>query len=479
MSALQLTGVPVLPHQHRLLITLKYALIKLRAGAYDEWIACLDVTPLPETQWTPAKPTFGASWGPWAMDEADVPQEKLEQGATWLQAMFDDPFLRLMNDKSTEAIVGQLSPLVRFLTENSCCFPPELQSYRDVALRVARGLLAILSPTPGFMGSGARDVEFIHQPAGCQMPAVVNEFPKMGRLIAGKLRRDEFWKGLVSEFRKFHGPGMDSGTKVVAAAEKAARLAHLKLGGDWTEALDVEWNDLLQELQGELVTWRAALRPRATDELETNSLKLIAKDVEDWGRGGRPIGRWVGLPAGPVGRSAGCSVGRSLGRSLGRTAASLSVGWPVGQCVGRPASWSVGRPVGRSAGGSVGGPLGRLLSWSVGRSVDRPVGRPAACSLGSLARPTAVARPLARSVGGLAAGTTQSLGRLAARPLAHSCDGSLARSLIPIPSLPNVSPSPRSSHTMLSCLAPPSLSPKPLPASWPDSGSLEYCPSVW
>jgi len=139
--------------------------------------------------------------------------------------------MRPLNDKSTDTMFSMLTKLVTSITTKMSGWPQQLQPEIIVALKAARGFLAPFCPTPGYLGSSLADVEFIHQPAG-HMPGIVDGVPKIGRLVASKLRRDDFWKDLVSEYKRFMGPGQEVGKAVVKAAETLAMLVQARLTHD-------------------------------------------------------------------------------------------------------------------------------------------------------------------------------------------------------------------------------------------------------
>ena len=71
------------------------------------------------------------------------------------------------------------------------------------AIKLFRGLLALACPTPGIEGSCLEDVQFL----ASTPPAVVTEIPKVGRLIASKLKKAP-WDTRVSDFLQTVGAAL-------------------------------------------------------------------------------------------------------------------------------------------------------------------------------------------------------------------------------------------------------------------------------
>ena len=77
---------------------------------------------------------------------------------------------------------------------------PQLESM----VSVLRGLLALLSPVPGHLGSAIADVEFVY-PATLRSPPIYSDVPRLGKLVAQTLRAKEVWATRADYYKKHQG----------------------------------------------------------------------------------------------------------------------------------------------------------------------------------------------------------------------------------------------------------------------------------
>ena len=139
------------------------------------------------------------------------------------------------------------------------------------AIKLFRGLLALACPIPGIEGSCLEDVQFL----ASTQPAVVTEIPKVGRLIASKLKKAP-WDTRVSDFHQTVGAALTHGPPLLQA---------FSLSEDFLQAVKTlqddaqEYLTMLSTAKQNLPTRIETLRPLATEPFQLNLIKLLTNDL--------------------------------------------------------------------------------------------------------------------------------------------------------------------------------------------------------
>ena len=106
-------------------------------------------------------------------------------------------------------------------------------------------------------------------------PAVVTEIPKVGRLIASKLKKAP-WDTRVSDFLQTVGAALTHGPPLL----QAFLLSEDFLQGVKTLQDDAhEYLTMLGTAKQNLPTWIENLRPLATEHFQQNLIKLLTNDL--------------------------------------------------------------------------------------------------------------------------------------------------------------------------------------------------------
>ena len=275
-----------MPLEHQQHITNRFAKMQLSYNDLDKMFSAMDASHSPgQAAWNVQTPRFGDCWESW--EEALrtwTPDEKLpgaiepeHQGFLWLDAFYGDPFMQLMNGKEQDKMLSYCMRVATFIETKMVCWPAPLQKNAMVALQIAKGFVALVSPVPFACGSKLSDVEYIAGMPGVAA-AVATEFPKTGRLIANKLRRvGEVWPALIADYKKFMEPARNLGPLLSKASALATQL---KSKSDWDQNDINAWDDVLTTTPDSLPVWRDDLRAGATQPFEQLLTDLIARDFD-------------------------------------------------------------------------------------------------------------------------------------------------------------------------------------------------------
>ena len=159
--------------------------------------------------------------------------------------------------------------LSQFNTDTYPGVPSEFAQVCLHAIKLFRGLLALACPIPGIEGSCLEDVQFL---IGA---AIVTEIPRVGRLIASKLKKAP-WDARVSDFLQTVGAAVTHGPPLL----QAFLLSEDFLQGVKTLQDDAhEYLTMLGTAKQNLPTWIENLRPLATEHFQLNLIKLLTNDL--------------------------------------------------------------------------------------------------------------------------------------------------------------------------------------------------------
>ena len=119
------------------------------------------------------------------------------------------------------------------------------------------------------------DVQFLTSPVAGTPPAVVADIPKVGRLIASKLKKAP-WDARVSDFLQTVGAALTHGPPLLQA---------FLLSEDFLQSVKTlqddahEYLTMLGTAKQNLPTWIENLRPLATEHFQQNLIKLLTNDL--------------------------------------------------------------------------------------------------------------------------------------------------------------------------------------------------------
>ena len=190
-SLLALQGV-CLPVENKLHFTWRMATVHLSDSEVDRWLSCLSWLPQPE--WTPQSPTFGACVA--ALGSEDPLWQLVKE--LFVSASLPDAWMRQLNaacdSSGNKATVSPLLKLCRSFLHQHVLESGALQNkevlasiYNNVA-KVMRGIVALTSPVPSDEGS-------------CHTTApILTQLPRVGRLIVNKLRRETVCFSVLQPF---------------------------------------------------------------------------------------------------------------------------------------------------------------------------------------------------------------------------------------------------------------------------------------
>ena len=305
LSTLEIQLVDV-PPIHMQVVCIRRAQLHLSEGQIAKWLAVVNALP---TRWVIETPCFGACWIDWQaekdMETIDSTQqerlrslektaqsalsayhaeEKVPQGQRWLQAVFNSGWIAFFTNvaKDTAATAKFLEinlALADYLQGMSSSSDSALRPYIATALHVARGFVGLMSPVPHHAGASLEDVDFLNKASG--KPAVVDKLPKIGQLIATKMRQvgktdgpaSIYWRDALSDYRTHVGP---EGVMCDDFHKLAKQAREVRSGADVAIA-DEMWKLAIDHLN----TWQSSLRAGATNQLEDDLLAILKSDMDE------------------------------------------------------------------------------------------------------------------------------------------------------------------------------------------------------
>ena len=260
----------------------RYAVMQLANGQVEAWKLTLNAEKTGEAFMVTA-PTFGSCWVDMCSKDGTSDEDVEKAGyrvpfELWMDAAFEDPFLRLVNTfpTSRDTLIETCLALIGLIDDKLDVFPQVLRPHAINARKIARGLLALASPVPRHGGSSLQDVDFIAGRPG-KAADLSSVLPKLGKVLSAKIRRDTVWVDLVSDYRKHENIGQTQGEEMLNLLATGKQL--LSKAALATEADFELWDSFLATVTANLATWRSELRSGATNELDEVVLKLLHRDV--------------------------------------------------------------------------------------------------------------------------------------------------------------------------------------------------------
>ena len=285
------TNEVCIPVQQVALISKRYALHRIAEGDLLAW---MDLVSLEHSAkpWSIDNPKFGAIEQvgcPSTREEGDILQDDEMKYCSkmWQEAVISSQFmgmiaaLTLADDEDAK---NNLVALLRaWLTDYERAKPHVMGGLKESAGHmhsVFGGLLGLLDPTPGVHGACLDMINYIMPPNGTN-PVVTKDLPRTGRLLLNELRKGTVWSRRNIAYQEKVGAEVRFGPALRAATTDALRVEAFSsetrpLSKQETEAFFREASQLLDSVTENIGTWRAALRPGATQELEDNLSRVCA-----------------------------------------------------------------------------------------------------------------------------------------------------------------------------------------------------------
>ena len=210
-----------------------------------------------------------------------APFLSLSSRDTWMCAVLNNEFLRLLDASADDGSALQPA-LEAWLTIFDDCLASTNKPQLESMVSVLRGLLALLSPVPGHLGSAIADVEFVY-PATLRSPPIYSDVPRLGKLVAQTLRAKEVWATRADYYKKHQGAEVKHTTSfrdlyllgdTVGAGVRAGTTSH------------TETDSYIHEFCSRVPQFKQSLRIGATAPLEQQAFLIIKHLWEQGGGGG-------------------------------------------------------------------------------------------------------------------------------------------------------------------------------------------------
>jgi hypothetical protein len=190
-----------LPKANQLRFSSKVALDCAGAARWTEFVALFSLK-LPESQsgWI-SDPVFGA-----LLPSRNQAEELKEFWSIYNSTVVNDCIVALVKDCGTDSekrttLIDLATSFIQKCRANEKDLPEYAIQGTQPALQFFKGIIGLLLPYPGHLGSSASDVTFLRSDDKSQA-AIVEVFGESGKAIARRLRTDEFWKRCVLELAR-------------------------------------------------------------------------------------------------------------------------------------------------------------------------------------------------------------------------------------------------------------------------------------
>ena len=140
--------------------------------------------------------------------------------------------------------------------------------------KVLRGLVAMLSPVPGLLGSLPSDVKYIFPDEG-RSSMIVRDVPKIGKIWVAKMRESAFWSATREACLKKAGKEATSGQPCLACHLLAQRLGLEK------ETSYDDRSELYEAFAAGAAEWKKCFRKGVTSEVQAVLERFLKIDVAD------------------------------------------------------------------------------------------------------------------------------------------------------------------------------------------------------
>ena len=208
--------------------------------------------------------------------------------SVYQKACFGDVFVKLVSDAADESgseegvpekAAGELVKLCEtFLRPYATQDPPTeaLAGFLKPSISIFRGLAALSSPIPSYLGSALHDVEYICPTNGTQASVMAEVCCRgVGRIIVNKLR-SPLWHQRLAEYRKARGSELEFGEAVQAAIKQSYDLVEMISQDDVAAFVSKVDDWLAGDLVQQWTLWKASdLRTGFSEVLEDNLAKII------------------------------------------------------------------------------------------------------------------------------------------------------------------------------------------------------------
>lgn len=250
----------VLPVESARLYTKRWAEELLVVLNFTDWVSVIWPSPFAvqdasETFSVPiAKPAESWDWNQPCWSPLSAGLEGEESLSMWMSAFYNDGLLRLLTHVE-QAAEGEVESsgilrlaskfIIKFDVEHGrIAFVGNLLCAMNAVLSTLRGLAAVLSPVPGFLGSKESDVEFISPlekgKKGDEATSLENQGP-VARLLAKRLKKQDFWINRISGFRRHIGAEGTMGSEFNTFLNQVAELHKKEDIGEDADPLFEMW----------------------------------------------------------------------------------------------------------------------------------------------------------------------------------------------------------------------------------------------
>lgn len=272
-----------LPRQHKSAVTRRLLCAalpdlddesKIHAWAERAWPWSEASAKLP---WQYSTPTFAKC----APEESDSQQDFKAFMETWHATIFNDDWMRAWIDAGSDGAgpqrLIQLASALLTAVASSPAPPEWAAAIWQPVVSIMRGIMAVCCPTPRVFATTLKDVDYLIPDA--KTSPMLMAISKVGRILLNHVKTDRLWTSRKQSYISVAGAEATHGREV---AEATCTVKEILLHSHTTlsdESLKQKKLRIFMEFAHKHPSWKKALRPQATDQLQ----QLVMKAVEmDW-----------------------------------------------------------------------------------------------------------------------------------------------------------------------------------------------------
>lgn len=182
-------------------------------GKWKEWVGTLS---LMCSEFNVSKPCFGAT-----LPKRTAPEGILtEFWKQWRQSVLNDAVVGLLvaGKEGAQDLLEVAQIVVGAMAQETKELPEYASIEATSALRLFRGLVALLDPVPFALGSSLDDVSYVAPLTDDAKEVARQDFGLAGKSVMRTLAKDPFWAGAVAHYRSVAGAELSKGKAMLSLA---------------------------------------------------------------------------------------------------------------------------------------------------------------------------------------------------------------------------------------------------------------------
>lgn len=274
-----------IPMSHQRKLTSIRSEVYLKKGDFEAWIRCVWPTwtnlhtEMDKLRWQHQSPCLASC----CTDTSGEIGDTSALTTAFHQSVLNDAWMAIFRDASrdekSEPLVACCTVFLETAEKYTDNIPTCLLTDMQRMVQFYKGILALVSPIPGYMGSTLDDVLWCRPPVAKRPTDCAEKaLGRVGKIVAGVLRSEKMWTSRYDLLQQHLGADAEHGDNMNKLLEEAKLVLALLLkqpGAD--DSICKQISELFKRLRLNLATWQASLRPGATSALQRLVFDILTK----------------------------------------------------------------------------------------------------------------------------------------------------------------------------------------------------------